>query len=206
LQQIDAEGKVINETIEAFGGNFLSNYLSDRQIDRGRELRNFRVMDPEEGIVLRSDGGVLLIAENYYLTEQTFVDQFNTFNSRTVYNYGDVILTSISPEGYIEWHAIVDKQQFTVNPQLMSYFSAAGPEGLMVFYELNPTGAPRNVYFNTVGIEGQVSGRRPLLNDFRGSSDFVTGLCQQISNTEALLGYFQKRGKWLTLIRVDLRE
>ncbi|MEZ4687631.1 MAG: hypothetical protein R3B47_16680 [Bacteroidia bacterium] len=206
VQQIGPDGKIIQETAEAFGEAFLSNYLSSRQIDRGRELRNFRIMDPDEGIVLRSDGGLLLLAENYYLTEQTFVDRFNNFTSRTLYNFGDVILTSISPEGYIEWHAIVDKYQFTDNPQLMSYFSAAGPAGLLVFYELNPTGAPRNVYYNSIGIDGQVSARRPLLQDFRGSSDFVTNLCQQISNTEALLGYYQKRGKILSLVRVDLRE
>lgn len=204
LQHIGLEGNVIRETSEPFGEAFLANYLSSGQINRGKELRNFRIMDPEEGVVLRSDGGVLLIAENYFITTQSFRDQFNNFNNRTIYNYGDVILTSISPEGSIEWHAIVDKQQFTENPNLMSYFSAAGPEGIYIFYEMNPRNQGRNVFASTVGIEGQVSNRKPTFEFFKGSSDFVTSLCQQISNEETLLGFYQKRGKILSLVRVSL--
>ncbi|MFK7970707.1 MAG: hypothetical protein AB8F95_10080 [Bacteroidia bacterium] len=204
IQQIDSSGAVITESSEPFGDSFLSNYLSDGQINRGKELRNFRIMDPEEGMILRSDGGMLLVAENFYITRQSFQDRFNTMD-RTIYNYGDVILTSISPEGGIEWHAIIDKRQFTEDPNRGSYFSAASANGISVFYEANPPRSlGRNIYFNNIGIEGQVTAREPIIDDFNQGADFVPGLCRQVNNKEALLVYYKKQGRVLSIVRVEL--
>lgn len=205
FQEIGKEGDILMESHQAFGEAFLSNYLRQGQIERGRELRNFRITDPENGIILRSDGGVLLIAENFYVTTLDQIDAFGRrVANRTIYNYGDVIMTSLAPSGEIEWHAIVDKFQQTDNPLLGSYFSATGSEGVYIFHETNPTGAPNNVYINTIAVDGAVSASRPLFENWRATSEFIPRICAQVNNQEAIIVYFGKRGQEMHFSRLRL--
>ena len=105
FQKITPENKIITNVSEPFSEAFLSRFLSNNQIERGRELNNFYMhSNPNDhGIVLRSDGGVLLAAERYYVTTQNYRDYYGYWVTKNIYHYDEVILTSISPEGKIEW-------------------------------------------------------------------------------------------------------
>ena len=203
LQKIEPDGTISINANQAFDEAFLSNYLSDSQIRRGRELRNF-YLDSEDGIILRSDGGVLLIAEKFYVTYESFRDRYGYFIDREIYHYEDVILTSIDSEGNIEWHSIVDKNQQGDSPANLSYFNAISSLGAYIFYEYKPRRGDFNIYFNTIGIEGRVSDRIPLLNDYNFGNQFFPRFSEQINNKEALMVYLQNRGKVLTVIKVQL--
>lgn len=198
LQRIDRDGTVSLNTSQKFAANFLSNYLSRNQINRGRELRNFEL----QNIVLRSDGGVLLMAEKIYVTYQSYRDIYGTWIDREIYHYEDVILTSMSSMGDIEWHAIIDKTQISENPQSLSYFNAIGPEGTFLFYEYQPRRRNPNIYFNNVAIDGAVSDRMPLLRNYRANNEFIPRYCEQVDNDEAIVVYYQKRGKLLSIVKV----
>ena len=161
-------------------------------------------MDPIDGIALRSDGGVLLIAEKFYLTQQTYRDNFGALIERKIYHYEDVILTSVNQNGEIEWHAIVDKFQQSDNPSSLSFFNVISPSGAYIFYEYKPRRADLNVYYNLVGIEGQVSDRIPLINSYNFGNEFYPRYCEQISNSEALMVYFQNRGRTLSVVKVRI--
>lgn len=204
LQQITPDGRVLLNANEAFDERFLSNYLSDNQIRRGRELRNF-YLDSENGIILRSDGGVLLIAEKFYITYQSYQDYYGYWVDREIYHYEDVILTSIDGNGNIEWHAIVDKAQEGSSPANLSYFNAISSLGSFIFYQYHPRRRDLNIYFNTVGIDGRVSERIPLLPDFR-AGEFYPRFCEQISNNEALMVYMQNRGKTLSVVKARFAD
>jgi hypothetical protein len=123
---------------------------------------------------------------------------------REIYHYEDVILTSISPTGDIEWHAKVDKTQVSETPQNLSYFGAVGNAGSYVFYEYKPRGLERNIYYNTISMNGDVSSQRPLLQDYKYSNEFYPGFCEQINNNEAIMVYYQNRGKVLSVVKVAI--
>ncbi len=205
LQKISPEGELLQQSLDPFSEDFLANYLSQGQINRGRELRNF-YLDPEDGIILRSDGGVLLIAEKFYVTYQSYRDMYGAWIDRPLYHYEDVIFTSVSSDGRIEWHSIVDKNQVSESTQSLSFFSAIGPRGSYIFYEYKPQRFPINVYFNNVGITGQVTDRRPLLPDFRYGDMFYPRQSVQINSEEALLVYLSNRGRNLSVIKVKLGD
>ena len=201
LQKISAAGEVLINASQPFDAGFLENYLSKGQIERGRELRDF-VMDPQDGIVLRSDGGVLLVAEKFYVTQQSFQDLYGGYVDRTTYHYEDVILTSVNKSGEIEWHAIVDKMQQSGNPGTLSYFNAIGRSGTYIFYELKPRGQNLNVYYNLIGINGYVSERKPLLSDYHYGDEFYPRFSEQTSNNTAVMVYFRNRGRTLSVVKV----
>ncbi|MDX2250629.1 MAG: hypothetical protein SF052_27855 [Bacteroidia bacterium] len=202
LQQIRPDGTIALNANEAFDEGFLRNYLSNTQIQRGRELRNF-YLDSEDGIILRSDGGVLLIAEKFYITYQSYRDLYGYWVDREIYHYEDVILTSINGAGNIEWHAIVDKNQESESPTALSYFNAVSSQGSYIFYEYKPRKRDINIYYNTIGMSGRVSERIPLLNDYKFGDQFFPRFCEQINNDEALMVYMQNRGKTLSVVKVQ---
>lgn len=198
LQRIDNNGRLSLNAIEPFSQNFLSNYLSKSQINRGRELRNFQLQD----IVLRSDGGVLLMAEKVYLTYQSYRDIYGYWVEREIYHYEDVILTSVSASGEIEWHAIIDKQQVSDNPHSLSYFNAISTSGIHLFYEYRPRRRKLNIYYNTIGIDGEVSDRMPLFKTYKSGNEFYPKFCEQVNNDEAIMVYYSNRGRMLTVVKV----
>ncbi len=201
FQKISSRGELVLESAQPFNAQFLRNYLSSGQIDRGRELRNFQ-MNPENGIILRSDGGVLLLAEKFYITYQTYRDYYGMPVDREIFHFDDVVLTSINSNGQIEWQAIVEKMQQSEQPANLSFFNAIGPGGIYLFYEYKPRGEPFNVYYNRIGINGSVDRRKPLFPGYRYGNVYFPRFSEQISNDEAIMVYFHNKGKGLSVMKV----
>ncbi|MCI4671128.1 MAG: hypothetical protein MRZ79_23520 [Bacteroidia bacterium] len=205
LQKINWMGIVEKEATAPFSQDFLRNYLSKGQINRGKEIRDFYIR-PEDGIILRSDGGVLLIAEKFYIVYQTYRDQFGYLVDREIYHYDDVILTSISPDGDIEWQSVVEKRQASDQPANLSFFNASSAMGTYIFYEYKPRRANLNVYNQLVDIEGNVGPRVPLIPDYKYGDFYYPRYSVQTGNDEALLVYLRKRGKIYTVLKVKFEE
>lgn len=205
LQKITWEGLVEKEATAPFSQEFLRNYLSNGQINRGREIRDFYIR-PEDGIILRSDGGVLLVAEKFYIVYQTYRNQFGYLVDREIYHYDDVILTSISPEGNIEWQSVVEKRQASDQPGNLSFFNASSPRGTYIFYEYKPRRANLNVYYQLVSIDGHVGPRTPLIPDYKYGDFYYPRYSVQTGKQEALMVYLRKRGKTYTVLKVKFEE
>lgn len=203
MQKISVDGDLLIDASEKFDESFLRNFLSRGKVRKGGELRNFR-LDSQDGIVLRSDGGILLIAEKFFVTSQSYRDMYGYWVDREFYHFEEVILTSISGEGEIEWHSIVDKNQISDNPQNLSYFNAFSSSGTHIFYEYRPNRNRFNVYYNTIGIEGEVSERQALFADYREGNEFFPRFCEQINSQEALMVFMQSRGKVFSVVKVGL--
>jgi hypothetical protein len=101
-----------------FDQNFLSQFMTDRQAARGRELYDYKL----EEIILRADGGAILIAEQYFVDQVTYSDIDGSVRTRYYYNYNDIIVVSINPDKTIEWATKVPKRQQTVDD--FGYFSS----------------------------------------------------------------------------------
>jgi len=116
--------EVKKESYKEFDEAFITEGWTDREINKAKkkkvkkdkaiEMYDYDLRD----FVLREDGGVVLLAEQYhmYVTSHT-----STVNGRTTttytyhYVYNDIIAINISPEGEIEWATKIEKYQHSTN-------------------------------------------------------------------------------------------
>ena len=142
--------EIYNKNLKAFDFDFLTEFLSEKQTNKAKkaaqkgnvpELYQYSLDD----LILRSDGGAVLVAEQYYVERRYNNDNYysnvgfggfnrfnrfgpfyspynNNFNDDYEYHYNDIIVVNIQPNGEIEWTARVPKQQITTNDG--GYFSS----------------------------------------------------------------------------------
>jgi hypothetical protein len=145
--RIDLESReVYNVNFKEFDFGFRAEGLSNSGVRRAqraeqegdtrREAELFRYSLDE--LILRSDGGAVLVAEQYFVTEQ-----FNRFNRNPmfwgdpfmwndpmmmnnqtdfIFHYNDIIVVNIRPDGSMEWATRIPKYQRTMNDG--GYFSS----------------------------------------------------------------------------------
>lgn len=137
--------EVYNLNFKAFDFGFRAQGLSDGGVRRAqraeeqgnkkREAELFRYS--LDRLILRSDGGAVLVAEQYYVTEEFRRFRQNPFffgnpyrwndpmlnnQSDFVFHYNDIIVVNIRPDGSIEWATRIPKYQRTLNDG--GYFSS----------------------------------------------------------------------------------
>jgi hypothetical protein len=201
-QRINPDFQVEAEGIQNFPEDLMGRFLSDRQMERGKELRYFYL----DNIILRTDGGVLLIAEKYYTTVNTFLDTYGMWVDQKVYHYDDIIVNSVSAQGELEWSAAVPKRQQSENPESLSYLDVVAGAELFLLYGSQPRKAPSTIYFNAISMEGQVANKEMLLGGGADSDTFFPRSSEQISNTEALIFIYQDREKIYSIAKVDFGQ
>ncbi len=161
-----------------FDFNFVTANLSDRSkmqakaaIDRDDKERAPELFDYSlDKLIMRSDGGVILIAEQYFVEERMLNNNmygynpyglYNSWNSpyysswydpygyrsnrnnrRSDYyfNYNDIIVVNIQPDGEIAWTTRVPKRQVSVNDggKYSSYAMSIVADKLYFAYNENP--------------------------------------------------------------------
>lgn len=145
-----------------FDFNFLTAFMSDRNKQKALEAveKNDTRKAPElydyslDELILRSDGGAVLVAEQYFVEQvydnnyglyspfySPYYDPFyyNRYNNRQTdyyYHYNDIIIVNISPSGEIEWSARIPKRQETRNDggYYSSYSMATTRDGFFFLF------------------------------------------------------------------------
>ncbi|MCU0346491.1 MAG: hypothetical protein MUC59_06095 [Saprospiraceae bacterium] len=181
-----------NRKATPFDFDFLTAFMSDRNKQKAAEAieKNDVRKAPElydyslDELVLRSDGGAVLVAEQYYVEQDfnnfnngfgspffsPFYDPFynNRFNRNDVdyyYNYNDIIAINISPDGDVEWASRIPKRQETRNDG--GYYSS---------YAMATT---RDGFFFTFNDDGRNFGRDDgKLYTYSGGNNSVVALAQ----------------------------
>jgi hypothetical protein len=184
---------------QRFSDDFLNNFLRDKQIERGRELQNFYL----DNIILRSDGGVLLIAEKFYTTFNSYIDIYGYWVDQKIFHYDEIIVNSVSSTGDLEWSAVVPKRQQSERRDHLSYLDVVSGTNLYLVYGYQPRKEPRTLYVNSVDFDGKVDERKPLLPNSGFDDSFFPRYSEQISNTEALVVYEQERDKIFSIVKVE---
>ena len=135
-----------------FDFEFMTANISERNKERAKAAleRGDKEAEPElydysiDKLITRSDGGVIMIAEQYFIDERmrfnnnfggwggggwgsgwgnsTFYDPYDRFGNRNnnrqpdyYFNYNDIIVVNIQPDGEIAWSARIPKRQTSVN-------------------------------------------------------------------------------------------
>jgi hypothetical protein len=121
-----------------FNQKFVQDVLGK---EKPRKREGFAEVDVQE-IVLRSDGGILLIAERnrIYVRQSGNVNSAyagrNISGNQTDYYYDDVLVFSIHPTGDLHWKEILYKKQYSQDDNAMysSYFLLKTRSSLRFLY------------------------------------------------------------------------
>ncbi len=187
---VDKKTKDISrEGMKAFSTEFMSNFMRERRAKKGRELYNFDMRD----IVLRSDGGAVLIAEQFYVTTYRTTNGDGSSQINYTYNFDEIIVVNINPDGSIAWNTFIPKFQRSSTPMFSSFSKAVVRDKIhFIFNERIAKRAP--VMLATVDSKGKVS----MKDLFRNKDvDVVTRpiVCKQISKNEMIV-YGELRRKY----------
>ena len=161
-----------------FDFNFMTANLSDKSKMQAKAAieKNDKEREPElfdyslDKLIMRSDGGVIMIAEQYFIEERllnnspygyspyygysawnspyysSFYDPYGYRSNRSnrradyYYNYNDIIVVNIQPDGEIAWTSRIPKHQISVNDGgiYSSYSMSIVADKLYFAYNENP--------------------------------------------------------------------
>ena len=139
-QRIDTgSGEVLKTSKKPFDAGFVMENLSGREARKntrkarkGEEmgLSNFKMGD----LVLREDGGCVLVAEQYEEIWITSTD--SRYSSYMLYKYNDIIVVNINPDGEIGWSKKFPKRQVARGNSLsfVSYSLAVVNDKIALMY------------------------------------------------------------------------
>ena len=159
--------EVKGSSYKEFDTDFILMGLSAKQVEKKKKKIEKKDEKPElykyklDEIILRDDGGLVLIAEQYFVQ---VVTRTSTVNGRTTttttyhYYYNDIIVVNINPEGDIEWSRKIPKYQHTINDggQYSGYVSMVVDDRIYFVYNDNP----KNGYLDKKGEPNRFSYRR----------------------------------------------
>jgi hypothetical protein len=154
-------------------------------------------------IIPRSDGGLFLIAEKYFLTRQSYTYYVNGFpqtNTRTVYNYNDVMLLSITADGLLENGDVVNKEQQSISDggYYSSICSYINNDAIFTIYNADVS-QEGDVLMNKFDVKGK-SENKILVKAINASLLIIPTDCKQISANSLLACTI--RDKRFTLMRI----
>ena len=118
---IDAESKNIKNTgMKRFDKKFMMQTMTEkerkranRKAKKGKELE---MQDYElDEIIMRSDGGAILVAEQFDIHVVTHRSSNGVTTSTTYYYYDNIIVVNIKPDGQIDWATTIPKHQLSTN-------------------------------------------------------------------------------------------
>ena len=207
---IDARTKEIKtKSFKEFDIDFITQNMTERQAEKakrkeekGQEVELYEY--DLDKLIVRSDGGAMLIGEQYYVKTMTYTQYIGgrpTTRTVTYYYYNDIIVVNIDSKGNIEWAIKVPKRQMSVDDGgfYSSYAMAINKDKIYFVYNDNPdnldytgvgrvssaSGKNQVVMVAQVNSKGEMT-RKPLN---AGISDVITRpkVCEQISYSEMIL-------------------
>ena len=164
--KIDAETKEItSKSFNEFGMDFITQNMTERE-EKKTEKRAEKGKDVGlysyalDKIILRQDGGAVLIGEQYYIrvvTNYSNNGNGSSNRSRTYhYIYNDIIAVNMAPNGEIDWTEKIAKRQSSRNDGgfYSSYATSVVRDKLYFIFNDNP----KNLFYKG---EGKVENYRP---------------------------------------------
>jgi len=188
---IDKVTKEVSRTgMKDFSVDFMSNFMRERRAERGGEVFDFDMRD----MVLRTDGGAVLIAEQFFISTNTQRD-FNTgqifYNYQ--YNYNDIIAVNINPDGSIEWSTYIPKWQRSTSPFYSSFSKAVVKD--KIYFVFNERISKRgNVMLATINADGTVD-MKDLFRNKEAGVIIRPMVCRQVVDNEMII-YGEWRRKY----------
>lgn len=127
-------------SFEKFDTEFLSNLMGKKKVSKENRIKGVPEMTAQE-IVLRRDGGILLVAERTRYLERRSGNSGRIYYENqgrflVDYYYDDLMVVSIHPSGKTHWKTILHKKQYSQddNGAYSSYFLFKTPSNLRFLF------------------------------------------------------------------------
>lgn len=128
FMRLDRQTKQIEkESFKDFDKDFITSYMTEKEEKKAEKRAEKKKEDLEmyqfdlDEIVMREDGGAVLVGEQYYWYTVCTTDSKGNTRCYDVYVYNDIIVVNIDPNGEIEWAAKVPKRQSSSVTMYSSY-------------------------------------------------------------------------------------
>jgi hypothetical protein len=154
-------------------------------------------------LIIRNDGGFVLVAEDYYMSVRSGISPYGYYTSFyspfigtqniREYHYGDVLTLSFSPDGRLEWHAFARKDQYSQEDGgAFSSYAFINTGGSLGFLYNDYDSRRSRITLSTITDDGQVS-VHPL--DVGGASDpdWLPRAGKQVSAHELVVPCLRRR-------------
>jgi hypothetical protein len=156
---------------------------------------------PIERIVLRNDGGAVIVAEASYTSEYSYYDYFTqSFTQHTEYHFDNIVIISVNSDGSIDWSNIVEKDQTSIDDGgiFSSFCSLLNSEELIVVYN-NDISRQNEIITASIGNKGEMKENKPVASGERLMLLPRSG--KQVSENEILVPAYRKKD--LLLVRIS---
>jgi len=151
VMKLDRTTRAIkHQNYKEFDRDFITAYMTEKEERKATKQAEKKGEEIEmyeydlDDIVLRDDGGAVLVGEmyNFYITTTTSTDSQGRMVTRSVYHYvyNDIIAISIDHKGDIDWAVKIPKRQHTTNDG--GYYSSYGMvvKGEKIYFVFNDNG------------------------------------------------------------------
>lgn len=118
--------KLGNLMYQEFSRDFIPRLLNNRATKNKATIANLEIKET----ISRKDGGVLLVGESAYTTQQSILrSAFDTYSTQqvnqiTTYYHENILVLSINPDGTLFWGNVLQKKQYSEADD--GYFSSFG--------------------------------------------------------------------------------
>lgn len=170
FMKIDGESwEIAHESTQDFEIDFITQNMTEREEEKAKKKeekgKNVELYEYDlDNIVIREDGGVILVGEQFFIRVTHSTTYSNGVASTTThyhYYYNDIIAINISPEGEIEWTQKIAKRQHTVDDGgfFSSYAMAQVDDKLYFFFNDNP----KNLGYTGSGKVERMNGKKSVV-------------------------------------------
>jgi hypothetical protein len=154
-------------------------------------------------LILRNDGGVILTAEYFSIEREVYSSYYSMSTSyiKNYYQYGDVLILSINPNGTADWSKLIRKEQVSSTDEgyYSSFLTAVLEDKILLLYNDNSK-SRMNILCSKINPHGKIDSKVLVTSkDFDGF--LVPKIGKQVSENVVIIpGYQRKKG--FTLLKV----
>ena len=243
---IDSKTKEVKkEYYQEFEPEILNDFMSERRAEKGRELSRYNLNQLE----IRRDGGVVLIAEQFFVKQFRDMNSFNNpygmpyyYSPRyfsywrypynrfynpfydpeveVQYNYNDIMVINIRPNGTIQWAKKIPKRQRSKNDggRNSSYAMSISKGKMFFVFNDNPKnlhkkssdlkihnftkGKESVVVLVSVNGQGEVT-KEPLFQVKDTKTITKPNVCEQITRDQMII--YSEKNKKATFARLTFK-
>ena len=180
---------------EAFTPEFIARVKGNRKVRTNDRLYTFVIDD----IILRQDGGALIIAESFYKTLRNSADLFDPYNYNAVndinitYHYEDLLIVSVMPNGEIHWKNVLPKNQTSIGDlgRYASYSKVNTGTSIEFIYN-DEVDFRTNVIQYSVEPDGE-SNRQLILNSYKNDVYLMPQWGKQVDYNEIIIPSLRRK-------------
>lgn len=197
FMQVDPHtGTIISHNAQSFSPELLTGISA--KTDKSEKYTPVYKMSQ---VIPRADGGALVVSEYFEKTTENYdftnYDPYYGYRTSTrqvdYFEYNDIFLMSISPEGFIDWTNIIRKRQISKedNGAYSSYALANGAERIFFIYN-EDISQNSNVMQYEMLADGTLN-RKSLFNPAKQEVELRPQAARQVAFNEIIIPSIHKR-------------